>query len=75
MSDLERMNFGEVPMHLKDAHYSGAAKLGAGGYKYPHDYENHYVKQEYMPKELTGRKYYEEQNNKYELNLSIYSFY
>ncbi|MGM9934701.1 replication-associated recombination protein A [uncultured Clostridium sp.] len=72
MSDLERMNFGDVPMHLKDAHYSGAAKLGAGGYKYPHDYENHYVKQEYMPKELTGRKYYEEQNNKYEKSIKNY---
>lgn len=39
-----------VPVHLKDAHYKGAAKLGHGlGYKYAHDYKNHYVKQQYLP--------------------------
>ena len=38
MNDLENINFGDVPMHLKDAHYLGAAKLGVGGYKYPHNY-------------------------------------
>ena len=59
LSDLESMNFGDVPMHLKDAHYGGAQKLGVGGYKYPHEFDNHYVKQEYMPQELIGRKYYE----------------
>ena len=39
-----------VPVHLQDAHYKGAAKLGHGtGYKYAHDYPNHYVKQQYLP--------------------------
>ncbi|NOW92902.1 replication-associated recombination protein A [Clostridium beijerinckii] len=72
MSDLENMNFGDVPMHLKDAHYSGAANLGVGGYKYPHDYPNHYVKQSYLPQELLGKIYYNEQNNKYEESLRKY---
>lgn len=49
-----------VPLHLKDAHYSGAEKLGRGvSYKYPHDYPGHYVKQQYLPDNLTGRVYYE----------------
>lgn len=72
MSDLESINFGDVPMHLKDAHYLGAASLGIGGYKYPHDYDNHYVRQNYMPKELQGRRYYTEQSNKYEENIKKY---
>ena len=72
LNDLENMNVGDVPMHLKDAHYSGAEKLGVGGYKYPHDFENHYIKQQSMPKELMGRKYYEEQNNKYETSIKNY---
>ena len=72
MNDLENINFGDVPMHLKDAHYSGAAKLGVGGYKYPHNYNDHYVKQEYLPKELNGKVYYNEQNNKYEESLKKY---
>lgn len=72
LSDLESMNFGDVPMHLKDAHYGGAQKLGVGGYKYPHEFDNHYVKQEYMPQELIGRRYYEEQNNKYENSIKNY---
>lgn len=72
LNDLENMNCGDVPMHLKDAHYGGALALGVGGYKYPHNFENNYVKQEYMPKELLGKKYYEEQNNKYEDSIKKY---
>lgn len=72
MNDLENINFGDVPMHLKDAHYSGAAKLGVGGYKYPHNYNNHYIDQDYLPKELDGKKYYNEQNNKYEESIKKY---
>lgn len=72
MNDLESINFGDVPMHLKDAHYMGAANLGVGGYKYPHSYPDHYVEQEYMPKELIGKKYYEEQRNKYEDSIKKY---
>ncbi len=72
MQDLENINFGDVPMHLKDAHYMGAANLGVGGYKYPHNYADHYVKQEYLPKELEGKIYYSEQNNRYEESLKKY---
>lgn len=72
MNDLESINFGDVPMHLKDAHYMGAANLGVGGYKYPHSYPDHYVEQEYMPKELSGRLYYVEQPNKYEASIKKY---
>ena len=72
MNDLENINFGDVPMHLKDAHYGGASKLGVYGYKYPHDYNDHYIKQSYLPKELNGKIYYNEQNNKYEESLKKY---
>jgi len=72
MNDLENINFGDVPMHLKDAHYGGAEKLGAYGYKYPHDYDDHYIKQSYLPKALDGKVYYNEQNNKYEESLKKY---
>lgn len=72
MGDLENINFGDVPMHLKDAHYMGAANLGVGGYKYPHNYTDHYVKQDYLPKELEGKIYYNEQNNKYEESMKKY---
>lgn len=49
-----------VPVHLQDAHYKSAGKLGHGkGYKYAHDYENHYVKQQYLPDGLTGEVFYE----------------
>jgi len=48
-----------VPIHLRDNHYKGAARLGHGnGYKYPHDYPAHWVKQEYMPPSVKGRRYY-----------------
>ena len=49
-----------VPAHLQDAHYKGAAKLGHGtGYRYPHDYAEHYVKQQYLPDEIVGSVFYE----------------
>ncbi len=49
-----------VPVHLRDTHYSGADRIGAGtGYKYPHDYPAHWVQQQYMPTELLGKRYYE----------------
>ena len=48
-----------VPVHLQDAHYKGAAKLGHGtGYKYAHDYPEHYVKQQYLPDEIKDAKFY-----------------
>lgn len=49
-----------VPLHLRDAHFRGAEKLGnSREYKYPHDYEGHYLVQQYMPDNLTDRNYYQ----------------
>ena len=49
-----------VPVHLQDAHYKGAQKLGHGvGYKYAHDYPGHYVKQQYLPDEIKNARFYE----------------
>ena len=49
-----------VPSHLQDAHYGGHDKLGHGiGYQYAHDYPNHYVKQQYLPSEILGERFYE----------------
>ena len=48
-----------VPPHLCDSHYSGHEQLGRGvGYRYPHDFEGHFVEQQYLPEQLTGRRYY-----------------
>lgn len=72
MRDLENKNMGDIPDHLKDTHYSGAESLGAFGYKYPHDYENNYVNQQYMPENLKNTKYYFTQKNKYEESINRY---
>ena len=59
MADAEKGGFGPVPVHLRDTHYSGHERIGSGdGYKYPHDFPGHWVKQEYMPPEVRGRRYY-----------------
>ena len=53
-----------VPVHLQDAHYKGSAKLGHGiGYKYAHDYPEHYVKQQYLPDEIREERFYEPSEN------------
>lgn len=72
MKDLENKNIGDVPNHLKDAHYAGAENLGVSGYKYPHDYENNYVRQSYMPEKIKNSKYYFPQKNKYEESINMY---
>ncbi len=60
----------EVPAHLRDAHYSGAASLGHGlDYKYAHDFPEHYVKQQYLPDELVGRRFYEPGDLGYEKTM------
>lgn len=62
-----------VPVHLQDAHYKSAGKLGHGkGYKYAHDYKNHYVKQQYLPDGLTGEAFYEPSENGYEQQIRAY---
>ncbi len=60
MADAEKGGYTTVPVHLRDTHYAGHGRIGSGdGYLYPHDYPNHYVRQQYMPEELKGRRYYE----------------
>ncbi len=62
-----------VPVHLQDAHYRGAAKLGHGtGYKYAHDYPNHYVKQQYLPDEIKDARFYEPGDLGYEKTMGEY---
>ena len=59
-----------IPTHLQDAHYKSAAKLGHGiGYKYAHDYPDHYVEQQYLPYELNGKEFYNPTGNGYELKI------
>ena len=59
-----------VPAHLQDAHYKGAKNLGHGiGYKYAHDYPNNYVKQQYLPEEIAGERFYIPSDNGYEKEI------
>ena len=59
-----------IPNHLRDAHYKGASKLGHGdGYKYSHDFKNHYCKQQYLPYELDGKEFYRPGNLGYEVKI------
>ena len=59
-ADVRRGLIGQVPAHLRDSHYQGAAALGHGeAYKYPHDFEHGLVRQEYAPEEVRDRRYYE----------------
>jgi len=69
-ADLRDKPFSGVPIHLRDAHYSGSKDLGHIGYKYAHDYENHYVEQQYLPDELQGRVYYQPQDNEREQKIN-----
>ena len=70
MSTVEETGNLPIPPHLQDAHYKGAAKLGHGtGYKYAHDYPNHYVKQQYLPYELDGKEFYRPTGNGYEVKI------
>lgn len=63
----------KVPVHLQDAHYKGSAKLGHGvGYKYAHDYPNHYVKQQYLPDGLEDSKFYVPGDLGYEVDVKEY---
>lgn len=67
ISDVENTECGDIPADLRDAHYSGAKKLGHGtGYKYPHSYPNHYVKQQYLTTKIKNAVYYIAGENKTE---------
>ncbi|KAA9240733.1 replication-associated recombination protein A [Aerococcus mictus] len=71
LADIRSGKAGVIPKHLRDAHYSGAKKLGRGNaYKFPHDYPNHWVAQDYLPETLSDRQYYQAcQTGKYEQAL------
>ncbi|WP_407269548.1 replication-associated recombination protein A [Radiobacillus sp. PE A8.2] len=71
LSDIRTGNVGDIPLHLKDAHYKGAKHLGRGiDYKYPHSYEGGWVKQQYLPDNLKHKQYYRPKNTgKFELSL------
>ena len=67
MQDISSKDTGNIPSHLQDAHYGGAEKLSHGvGYKYPHSYPDHYVKQQYLPDKIKNTVYYEYGDNKME---------
>ena len=71
--DLDNIETGDIPLHLKDAHYASAKKLGRGvEYKYPHSFENHYVEQQYLPDAIKDKKYYIHGKNKNETAFENY---
>ncbi|UOQ93831.1 replication-associated recombination protein A [Halobacillus shinanisalinarum] len=60
LADLRKGKSGDVPIHLKDSHYKGAAKLGRGtDYQYPHNFDHAWVDQQYLPDTIKDRSYYE----------------
>lgn len=72
-SVVENEKTATIPAYLMDAHYKGAAKLGHGlGYQYAHNYENHYVKQQYLPDEIKDRVFYTPSDNGYEVQIQKY---
>lgn len=72
LHDIKHRQIGEIPLHLKDAHYKGAKTLGRGvDYLYPHSYENSWVDQQYLPDPLTDQTYYiPKQTGKFEQALA-----
>ncbi len=67
IKEVKDCPIGEVPMHLRDAHYQGAKDLGNGKhYKYPQDYPDNFVAQQYLPDELAGIVYYQPTENGFE---------
>ena len=73
MEAVKNTKTAPIPVHLQDAHYKSSGKLGHGvGYKYAHDYPDHYVEQQYLPDGLTDRKFYVPCENGYEKNIREY---
>src|SRR5690606_38741828 len=71
LADVRAGRMGPVPLHLRDAHYAGAKRLGHGkGYRYPHDDPRGVVPQQYLPDELRGREYYRPTTHGAERDLS-----
>lgn len=70
LATVEKERGGGVPLHLRDSHYKGAKQLGHGvGYKYPHNYANGYVQQQYLPDELQGKTFYHPTDYGYERTI------
>nr|WP_244223308.1 replication-associated recombination protein A [Brevibacterium aurantiacum] len=70
IADVKNGFSGQVPTHLRDAHYPGAKELGHGeGYKYSHDHPHGVAAQEYLPETLRGKRYYEPTGNGMERSL------
>jgi putative ATPase len=73
MKVVENEKTATIPAYLMDAHYKGAAKLGHGlDYQYAHNFENHYVKQQYLPDEVKDRVFYVPSDNGYEKQIQEY---
>jgi putative ATPase len=73
MADVQQEENQLVPAHLRDSSHPGAKKMGDGvGYQYPHDYENGYVEQDYLPNNLKGRRYYDPTERGYEQTINQY---
>lgn len=73
MQAVENDKTPPIPPYLQDAHYPGAANLARGiGYKYAHEYENHYVRQQYLPDVYKDRKFYVPSDNGYEKTIQEY---
>lgn len=71
LADVKHGRTGEVPNHLRDSHYPGAKALGHGqGYKFPHDFANNVVEQQYLPDQALGARYYEPTTNGFEASIS-----
>ena len=72
MDDVKRGRSGDIPRHLKNVHADSSGAAPAQSYRYPHDYPNHYVPQQYLPDELAGVHYYEYGENKTEQAAKAY---
>ena len=73
MNDIDQGKGATVPRNLQNTHFDGAdAKVKGQNYLYPHDFENHYVEQQYLPDDLKKRKYYIPQDNKNEQSFKEY---
>jgi putative ATPase len=71
LKSVKNEKAGQVPIHLRDAHYSGAKELGSGvGYKYPHDYKDGYVPQQYLPDHLKHKTFFTPSDRGYEKTVS-----
>ena len=71
LEDIRRLDCGSVPPHLRDAHYVGAQSLDSGkGYLYPHNYEEGFVEQQYLPDKLRDRNYYQPTDHGFEASFA-----